>query len=172
MNFYWPDTGVQLGKTVVMAAVSNYDPSNRILMVGLLDYKKGTWATFDMNTAVPRYTLKIKHHLSLQALQNFPDSAPQQPIPYHHHDVSSNHYALPSSPLSPRHSPPNILHILLISSNLLNSPMPTLSNATSVQPFPSIQTKPYPSISSPQDTLHHIPPQVSIHVCHWGVELC
>ncbi len=59
MNFYWLDTGVQLGKTVVMAAVSNYDPSNRILMVGLLDYKKGTWAMFEMNTAVPRYTLKI-----------------------------------------------------------------------------------------------------------------
>ena len=59
MSSYWPETRIQLGKTVVMTAVSNYDPSNDILMVGLLDYKKGTWAIFEMNTAAPRFTLKI-----------------------------------------------------------------------------------------------------------------
>ena len=59
MSSYWPETRIQLGKTVVMTAVSNYDPSNDILMVGLLDYKKGTWAIFEMNTAVPRYTLNF-----------------------------------------------------------------------------------------------------------------
>ena len=34
-------------------------PSSEALMVELLDYKKGRWAMFDMNTAVPSYTLKI-----------------------------------------------------------------------------------------------------------------
>ena len=63
-----------------MTAVSNYDPSNDILMVGLLDYKKGTWAIFEMNTAVPRFTLKIWYHLSLQAFRNFLDSALQNPF--------------------------------------------------------------------------------------------
>lgn len=64
MNFYWRDTRIQLGKTVVTSAVSIYDPSNEILMVGLLDYKKERWAMFDVSIAVPRYTLKFQYHLS------------------------------------------------------------------------------------------------------------
>ena len=52
MNSYWPDTRAQLGKTVVVAAGSVYDPSNGFLMVvGRLDYKKESRTMVDMNTS-------------------------------------------------------------------------------------------------------------------------
>ena len=54
MNSYWPGTRAQLGKTVVVAAGSVYDPSNGFLMVvGRLDYKKESRTTVDN---VPSYT--------------------------------------------------------------------------------------------------------------------
>ena len=59
INSYWPDARVQLGKTVMVAAGSVYDPSNGFLMVGRLDYKNERWAMFDLKTSVPSYTLKI-----------------------------------------------------------------------------------------------------------------
>ena len=58
INSYWPDTKVQLGKTVVVAAGSVYDPSNEFLMVGRLDYKNERRAMFDLKTSVPIYTLQ------------------------------------------------------------------------------------------------------------------
>lgn len=52
MNSYWPDTRVQLGTTVVVAAGSVYDPSNEFLMVvGKLEYKKESRTMVDMNTS-------------------------------------------------------------------------------------------------------------------------
>ena len=58
MNSYWPDTRAQLGKTVMVAAGSVYDPSNGFLMVvGRLDYKKESRSMVDKNTTIPSYTV-------------------------------------------------------------------------------------------------------------------